>query len=104
MRLERDMFLPKPHIDSALAEFLLRPQRGEFDAAREADFFRFVDQAFGMKRKTLVNNLKAIWDQQVLQQCMQDAAIPQMSRAEALSVEDFINLFKCTRSHAISAL
>ena len=98
------MFYPQPHIDSALAEFLLRPHRGNFDAALEEKFFNFVKQAFGMKRKTLVNNLKAAWDQQVLHQCMESTGIPRLSRAEALSVDEYISLFECMTSHAAPLL
>jgi 16S rRNA A1518/A1519 N6-dimethyltransferase RsmA/KsgA/DIM1 with predicted DNA glycosylase/AP lyase activity len=98
--LFRDLFYPAPHVDSALAEFVLRPHRGELDAAQEAQFLAFVTQAFGMKRKTLVNNLKGRWDQRALQECMESSAIPTMSRAESLSVQDFIELFKCVRALA----
>ena len=96
----RDLFYPAPHVDSALAEFVLRPHRGDFDAAQEAHFLAFVSQAFGMKRKTLVNNLKGRWDQRALQQCMENCAIPDMSRAESLSVQGFIELFKCITADA----
>lgn len=96
----REHFYPAPHVDSAVAEFMLRPHRGDFDAAQEAQFLAFVNQAFGMKRKTLVNNLKGRWDQRALQQCMENNAIPGMSRAESLSVQTFIELFNCVKSNA----
>ena len=93
----RDMFYPEPHVDSVVAEFLLLAPREDLGEEHEAGFLQFVDRSFTMKRKTLVNNLKPVYEQQRLQRCMAACNIPLMDRAEALDLEDFIRLFKCLR-------
>ncbi len=85
-------------MDSAVAEFVLHEQLNDgLRQKEEAAFSAFVNAAFSMKRKTLVNNLKS-WKPDVqshVARCLQSCGLSAQLRAEALCVSDFVALFIC---------
>ena len=93
MEVPAACFTPVPKVDSA---FVLMPLRDKppVDAADEKTFFRVVNAAFAMRRKTMVNNLCSAFHLErdtacaMLEACGLDPRI----RGERLSLDDFARL------------
>lgn len=97
------VFIPKPNVDSAI---LVCQKRAEplVEVTDESLFFKLVRGAFQQRRKTLWNNLLALFGkdeqiQQWLKTALNEADILPSIRAEQLSIQEFAAL-----SNALSAL
>ncbi len=88
--VKKECFTPSPKIDSALC--LLGPnnkyQISDFDG-----FKKLIHQAFSMRRKTLVNNLKNSFEKQKIEQTIVSLNYDLCVRPEQISVENFVRLF-----------
>ncbi len=86
-------FTPAPKVDSA---FVVMPMREKPAASvrSEADFFRVVNAAFSLRRKTLVNALTASLRLERGEAAMLvgEAGLDPMVRGERLSIGDFARL------------
>lgn len=87
-------FNPPPHVDSCFIRIDLRPQtyvRGEL----ENEMLRMIRCCFHMRRKTLANNLKAVYSmpQAAAQAALEAAGLPPQVRGEALTLEDMARLY-----------
>ena len=87
-------FHPRPQVDSALVRMTVAPRAAELEVADPEPFFRLVRAAFRQKRKTLVNNLKALYPAERLKRALEPSRIPPGARAEALSLEQFAALLQ----------
>ncbi|MEQ8230598.1 MAG: 16S rRNA (adenine(1518)-N(6)/adenine(1519)-N(6))-dimethyltransferase RsmA [Gammaproteobacteria bacterium] len=85
-------FEPPPKVESAVIQ--LYPLPGPYDAAFEHDFAEVVRLAFGARRKTLANALK----RRLAAPALETLGIDPGSRAEMLSVDDFVRLTTAWRS------
>jgi 16S rRNA (adenine1518-N6/adenine1519-N6)-dimethyltransferase len=56
MDISRNVFLPKPNVDSIVVEFTKKDKKLELN--NEKIFFKLIKDSFVQKRKTLKNNLK----------------------------------------------
>ena len=83
-------FYPPPKVDSAVIR--LRPQPIEIPAQNPRLLETLVKVGFSSKRKMLRNNLKGIIDTSNLTQLLEQLEINPQSRAEDLSVEDWVKL------------
>ncbi|MCS7013302.1 MAG: 16S rRNA (adenine(1518)-N(6)/adenine(1519)-N(6))-dimethyltransferase RsmA [Chloroherpetonaceae bacterium] len=81
-KVKRRAFKPMPNVDSAVVHFIMRPDTG---IQNEAKFRQLVRAAFRMRRKTLENNLKDLFD-------LRYTTFNLKRRAEELSVAEFIQL------------
>ena len=94
LQIPASAFFPKPNVDSTLVE--IRFFRSPPVVAKDETFlFRVVRAAFGKRRKTLKNALKASdlhIGEDALLQSFELVAINPMRRAETLSVEEFVRL------------
>ncbi len=81
-KVKREVFKPRPEVDSAVVRLTMRPHT---DIMRETVFKTLVRTAFRMRRKTLENNLKDIFE-------LSGVTLNLKQRAEELSVQDFIEL------------
>ncbi|MCF8383413.1 MAG: 16S rRNA (adenine(1518)-N(6)/adenine(1519)-N(6))-dimethyltransferase RsmA [Chlorobium sp.] len=83
-KVGRKVFRPQPGVDSAV--ITMKPKDG-VPVSDPRGFGRFVRCAFRQRRKTLLNNLKESYNL--------EAVLPETLklRAEALSVEEFFELF-----------
>lgn len=80
-------FVPAPKVWSAIVRLV--PRKREFESAEEeAMFAKVVRQSFGMRRKTLRNNLKGLAEESVIMEAEIDPGV----RAETLQVSDFVRL------------
>lgn len=80
-------FYPKPKVDSAIIK-ISQISKDFFKNINEEKFFETVKKGFSQKRKMLINNLKI--SPNVFDKC----DIPQKTRAENLSLDDWKCLIK----------
>ena len=88
----RTLFTPQPDVDSAVVD--IRPYAQKPHEARDPALFRqLVKAAFGQRRKTLSNALKASGlPPEALSQALDECAIDPKRRGETLSVAEFVAL------------
>ena len=80
-------FNPAPKVDSAIVQ--LTPHSREDYAVNDAQYFaKVVKAAFAQRRKTIRNNLKGL----VSTERMMELDLDPTSRAENLSVQDFVKI------------
>lgn len=84
-KVNRKVFRPKPDVDSAVVNIAPRTSPADTD---EAGFRNFVRTSFGQRRKTLQNNLRKSYDLSAVQ------SVDLKLRAESLSIEQFLSLYK----------
>jgi 16S rRNA (adenine1518-N6/adenine1519-N6)-dimethyltransferase len=86
-------FFPPPDVDSACItlvrrkELLLPPERTQL-------FVRLVKQSFSQRRKMMLKLLKQEWPADALDSAFEGAGLPPQTRAEELSLEQFVQLTK----------
>lgn len=88
--IPRGAFRPPPEVDSAVVkiDILRKPKVMALD---EEMFLRVVKSAFGKRRKTLANALKALVGDDI-RDLLKDAGIDPMKRAENLTIPEFVRL------------
>jgi 16S rRNA (adenine1518-N6/adenine1519-N6)-dimethyltransferase len=86
-------FSPPPKVHSSVVRLTMDPRLERLQVPEEA-FIRFLKLSFGLKRKTLRNNLKSEYDSKFLLGAMERAGIKPEVRAEALSLEKTAALYK----------
>ncbi len=87
--ISKNVFLPKPKVDSAVISFTPKGQR---DRDYEAVFFPLVKNCFRMRRKTLRNNLKDLFDEETIAKIYETCGFRDSVRAQELTLEDFQKL------------
>ncbi len=92
LRIPRSAFSPPPEVGSALVTLRLPGERAEFKLADEKAFLDFVKLCFSQKRKTLVNNLRALAKPDVIREILVAQNLRPDARAEQLSVSRFASL------------
>ena len=86
-RISRNVFFPAPNVDSVV----VRIRRHDLYAADPASAFESVARAaFGQRRKNIRNSLGAVASTEEVESALEGAGIDPSSRAEELSVKDFI--------------
>ncbi len=88
-KISPEAFRPKPKVMSATVELL--PLDKPF--IQDPGFLPFVEKAFSQKRKMLINSLKPFYAKELTEAALEKLKIPETSRAEDLSVEQFAILF-----------
>jgi 16S rRNA (adenine1518-N6/adenine1519-N6)-dimethyltransferase len=92
-------FRPVPKVSSALLR--LRPKvNTTLDLEDESAFFALIKQSFSHRRKTLWNCLKGSAEKSRLEEILHRLGHAADTRAEVLSLEDFISLYKELRPAA----
>jgi 16S rRNA (adenine1518-N6/adenine1519-N6)-dimethyltransferase len=90
----RTVFMPPPKVASVLVEFTRRAEP-PVDVGDERAFFAFVQAAFAHRRKTLRNSLVAgSYEKDTVAAALNACGIPERSRPEDLSLEDFAGLHR----------
>ena len=90
MNVSRNVFYPVPNVDSIVLS--LTPIR-ERDAEYEAGFFTFLRNCFRMRRKTLYNNLKDLFENEKITEAYEKTGLRSDIRAQHLSLEEFMDLY-----------
>lgn len=91
MNISKNVFYPQPNVDSAVISFTPKTIR---DKEFEGKFFELVKNSFRMRRKTLHNNLKDIYDNETIDRIYRELNLKEAVRAQELSLEDFIQMYK----------
>lgn len=92
-KVEPGSFTPPPQVQSALVSFTRR-KKSLFPIKDEGLFRRFLKTAFSHRRKTLLNNLKALSLPMVLiRDALERLSLAAKVRAEQISIGDFVRLF-----------
>jgi 16S rRNA (adenine1518-N6/adenine1519-N6)-dimethyltransferase len=86
-------FSPPPKVQSALVTFQMNPRFPDWTQEKCQAFLEFTKRCFSYKRKTLVNNLAAIFPRQDVLGALADWQRAQNLRAEQLSIDDLAALF-----------
>ncbi len=86
-------YYPQPDVDS---EVVLLARRADAPADIDpAAFCRFTESIFAMRRKTVYNNLKPLLPAaDAAAEALARANIAQTARAEALSIEELVRLYR----------
>jgi 16S rRNA (adenine1518-N6/adenine1519-N6)-dimethyltransferase len=69
------------------------PRFGELQI-EPAKFIAFLKKAFAMKRKTLLNNLKKDYSEEIIRSTLKEAGIRADVRAEAVPLETTAQVFR----------
>jgi len=97
LRIPPGAFRPRPKVTSALLPMRLPGERDRLHVEDEAEFLKFVQGCFGQKRKTLRNNLRAIYSAERAEAALSLSGLPGDARAEQLTLAQFAELFRRLR-------
>ncbi len=91
MKVPRNVFLPKPNVDSAVVQFRFI----DHPALDEQQFFAMVKACFAMRRKTILNNFASCFEnKEQAARVLNAAGIDPAARSEQLSLEAFLRLYE----------
>lgn len=94
-RVPRTVFMPKPHVDSAVIRLKIRKQPA-VKLLEPSLFFKVVRASFSQRRKTIYNNLLSRLlgkeKKALLTEILAEAEIDPTDRAEVLTIDDFSRL------------
>lgn len=94
-RVPAHVFVPRPHVDSAVLSLTPHKTSPAFVANREL-FFAVVKSSFKERRKTLANNLNAHlftdWNKSQVNEWLNRVGIDPRRRAETLSLAEFARI------------
>jgi 16S rRNA (adenine1518-N6/adenine1519-N6)-dimethyltransferase len=90
-------FVPPPKVHSAVLRLTIDPQQEKLGVAGDG-FIDFLRLSFGLKRKTLWNNLKAKYEGAELKRALAEAKVKATARAETLSLEESAAVYRALRS------
>lgn len=91
--LAPEAFSPPPQVHSTVLRLTVAPRFEELDVLPK-EFIDFLKLAFGMKRKTLVNNLKPRFRPEKIKSALESAGLRADVRAEAISLEKSAEIFR----------
>jgi 16S rRNA (adenine1518-N6/adenine1519-N6)-dimethyltransferase len=97
LTIKAGSFWPRPEVDSAVINLVLRRQLS-LEAHEEDALFRVVKVGFSQKRKQLQKNLRAIVDSRDdIQNVLRKAEIDGTRRAETLNIDEWILLYNAIK-------
>jgi len=93
LKIPRAAFQPPPEVDSALVSLKLPGIHARLAPRTENEFLEFVKRCFAQKRKTLVNNLRAVASPTKVKAVLVEMGLLEAARAEELPVAQLLTLF-----------
>lgn len=92
MKVPRNVFNPKPNVDSAVLQFRFKQNLPELE---ETQFFELVKACFKQRRKTILNNLSDyLGNKEKAREMLEKAGISPQARSESLNLETFLQLYE----------
>jgi 16S rRNA (adenine1518-N6/adenine1519-N6)-dimethyltransferase len=101
--LAPEAFVPPPKVHSTVLRLTMAPKLAELDVPEDG-FIDFLKQSFGLKRKTLWNNLKPRYKPDTLKAALSSAGVKPNIRAEALSLEKSADLYRALHAEETADL
>ena len=92
LHIGRQSFEPPPNVDCQMVRFVLRHPDKRLAVPSEQSLLRLVNICFGSRRKTLKNNLKAVFPQANISSAIQELQLPENIRPQELTVDNFAAL------------
>lgn len=87
--VSRNVFLPKPNVDSIVIEF--KKRENQLDIINQEIFFKLIRDSFKQKRKTIRNNLKD-YNLDKIELVLKKHNMDLSTRAEQISIEVFAEI------------
>ena len=94
LKVPKTVFMPQPKIDSSVIKLNIKKELPDVDIEK---LFKIVKGAFSKRRKTVLNALSSYGfdlEKELIKSALEKAEINPETRAENLSLEDFINISK----------
>ena len=91
MNVPRQVFMPAPHVDSAVISI-------HKERVISEELIQLIEASYKAKRKTLYNNLKPLYKDST-KEILEASGIAPNKRAEELEIEDYIRILE--RSHTL---
>ena len=97
-RVPAGAFRPPPKVESAVLRIVPRADP-DVSADEEESFRKFVQGAFGLRRKQMRRVLRELWeiDAATAEKCLEQAGVDAASRPETLSPGQFVRLLRAAR-------
>ena len=89
--VSKNSFYPAPQVDSTVI-MLERKQTPDYEIKNEELFLKVNRQLFKQRRKTIVNNLKDIYEKELILNILNKLSIDEMARSETLTVKQIIDI------------
>ncbi|MEG0137450.1 MAG: 16S rRNA (adenine(1518)-N(6)/adenine(1519)-N(6))-dimethyltransferase RsmA [Bacilli bacterium] len=89
MDISRNVFMPKPNVDSIVIEF--KKRKDKIKVNNEEQFFKLIKDSFVQKRKTIRNNLRN-YDLNKIEYILKQNGFDLSTRAEQVSIEIFAEI------------
>lgn len=102
-KISAGCFFPQPNVDSACLTLVRRPQQ-LLTPAQTKVFVRVVKQAFSQRRKMMAKLLRADWPEEKLARAMSKLGLSPQIRAEAVTLEQFVELTKLMGGDEVTSL
>lgn len=83
-------FYPQPKCKSIVFNLYMRPQ---YDNQTIREIYKLIKLLFNSRRKTILNNLSTLISRNDAENILLNNNINPLSRAEQLSINDFVNIF-----------
>lgn len=93
LRIPPGAFRPPPKVNSALVAMTLPGERIHLGIRDDATFLKFLQNCFSQKRKTLRNNLKNSFSDEMTADALAACKLTPKSRAEEVSLPQFAKLY-----------
>src|SRR5689334_24970884 len=91
--LPPEAFTPPPKVHSTVLRLTIAPRFAELKI-KPVEFIGFLKTAFAMKRKTLLNNLKKNYSEEMIRSTLKETGVRSDIRAEALPLERSAEIFR----------
>ncbi len=89
--VNRNSFAPAPHVDSSVISITFK---NGLNFNEIAAMHRLCSRLFLQRRKTILNNLKAVIGEKKAKEALEKAGIPPLTRPEQIKVEQYLMLSK----------
>lgn len=95
-------FQPPPRVDSACVSFLKRAEPRFFPESEESSFFKFLQDCFSQRRKTLLRNLESSgFNKNQVASALEQLHLSTKIRAEELEAEKLLAIYQQLKSQAL---
>ena len=93
-KVSRNCFYPSPNVDSAIVS--MRKCKKDYSLNNEANFLKFVQDIFAMRRKTLINNVlnKYSVKREKIEDILKEMGLDPNVRSESLNLDKIVELYQ----------